>query len=165
MSCAQPLSPLCIIHVTDLIVFFSSLTPIRKVFGTGVGPSRRPVDTGTEKWHYNGIKRKDGIVVPPMPDKKKGIRPNSTVPVYTPTPVLPAVNSINSQLGETKTVTSILPAPPQLGTTTTIAEPATISPSSPILKAQLSAPLRPSSPSPGRSPQVMYCWISVLWIL
>ncbi|KAK3881656.1 hypothetical protein Pcinc_013904 [Petrolisthes cinctipes] len=127
---------------------------VRKVFGTGVGPSRRPVDTGTEKWHYNGIKRKDGIIVPPMPDKKKGIRPNSTLPVYTPTPVLPAVNSINSQLGETKTVTSILAAP-QLGTTTTLTETATISPSSPILKAQLSAPLRPSSPSPGRSPQGM----------
>ncbi|KAK8380012.1 hypothetical protein O3P69_016577 [Scylla paramamosain] len=70
---------------------------VRKVFGTGVGPSRRPVDAGSEKWHYNGIRRRDGIVVPPLPDKKRGMRVNNSVPVYSPTPVLPPVNSISAQ--------------------------------------------------------------------
>ncbi|XP_050715559.1 AT-rich interactive domain-containing protein 2-like isoform X6 [Eriocheir sinensis] len=71
---------------------------VRKVFGTGVGPSRRPVDAGSEKWHYNGIRRRDGIVMPPLPDKKRGgVRLNNTVPIYTPTPVLPPVNSISAQ--------------------------------------------------------------------
>ncbi|KAK8380016.1 hypothetical protein O3P69_016577 [Scylla paramamosain] len=71
---------------------------VRKVFGTGVGPSRRPVDAGSEKWHYNGIRRRDGIVVPPLPDKKRGMRVNNSVPVYSPTPVLPPVNSISAQV-------------------------------------------------------------------
>ncbi|XP_050715560.1 AT-rich interactive domain-containing protein 2-like isoform X7 [Eriocheir sinensis] len=72
---------------------------VRKVFGTGVGPSRRPVDAGSEKWHYNGIRRRDGIVMPPLPDKKRGgVRLNNTVPIYTPTPVLPPVNSISAQV-------------------------------------------------------------------
>ncbi|XP_042232788.1 AT-rich interactive domain-containing protein 2-like isoform X3 [Homarus americanus] len=123
---------------------------VRKVFGTGVGPSRRPVDEGAEKWHYNGIRRRDGIVVPPMPEKKKGFRINSTVPVYTPTPVLPAIKTESS---EGRTVGTIV-ASPQLVSATTVQTDGIISPSSPILKAQLSAPLRPSPPPPARPPQV-----------
>ncbi|KAK8740948.1 hypothetical protein OTU49_002792, partial [Cherax quadricarinatus] len=126
---------------------------VRKVFGTGVGPSRRPVDEGSEKWHYNGIRRRDGIVVPPMPDKRKGIRLNSGIPVYTPTPVIPAVNTINAQVTEGRTLGSILGSP-QLVSATTAQTDTIISPSSPILKAQLSAPLRPSPPPPVRPPQV-----------
>ncbi|KAG7163198.1 AT-rich interactive domain-containing protein 2-like, partial [Homarus americanus] len=124
---------------------------VRKVFGTGVGPSRRPVDEGAEKWHYNGIRRRDGIVVPPMPEKKKGFRINSTVPVYTPTPVLPAIKTESS---EGRTVGTIV-ASPQLVSATTVQTDGIISPSSPILKAQLSAPLRPSPPPPARPPQGM----------
>ncbi|XP_053634766.2 AT-rich interactive domain-containing protein 2 isoform X2 [Cherax quadricarinatus] len=127
---------------------------VRKVFGTGVGPSRRPVDEGSEKWHYNGIRRRDGIVVPPMPDKRKGIRLNSGIPVYTPTPVIPAVNTINAQVTEGRTLGSILGSP-QLVSATTAQTDTIISPSSPILKAQLSAPLRPSPPPPVRPPQGM----------
>ncbi|CAL4243131.1 unnamed protein product, partial [Meganyctiphanes norvegica] len=48
---------------------------VRNVFGTGVGPSRHPVGDGIEKWHYNGIRKKDVAVIPPMPDKKKPIVP------------------------------------------------------------------------------------------
>ncbi|XP_045616328.1 AT-rich interactive domain-containing protein 2 isoform X3 [Procambarus clarkii] len=126
---------------------------VRKVFGTGVGPSRRPVDEGAEKWHYNGIRRRDGVVVPPMPEKKRGMRINSTIPVYTPTPVIPAVNTINAQVTEGRTMGSIMGSP-QLVSATTAQTDGIISPSSPILKAQLSAPLRPSPPPPVRPPQV-----------
>ncbi|XP_050715558.1 AT-rich interactive domain-containing protein 2-like isoform X5 [Eriocheir sinensis] len=128
---------------------------VRKVFGTGVGPSRRPVDAGSEKWHYNGIRRRDGIVMPPLPDKKRGgVRLNNTVPIYTPTPVLPPVNSISAQVtSEGRAVGTIIGAP-QLVTTSAPPSDAVISPSSPILKAQLSAPLRPSPPPPARPPQV-----------
>lgn len=130
----------------------------RKVFGTGVGPSRRPVDAGSERWHYNGIRRRDGIVMPPLPDKKRGgggpVRLNNTVPIYTPTPVLPPVNSISAQVtSEGRAVGTIIGAP-QLVTTSASPSDAVISPSSPILKAQLSAPLRPSPPPPARPPQV-----------
>ncbi|XP_050715554.1 AT-rich interactive domain-containing protein 2-like isoform X2 [Eriocheir sinensis] len=129
---------------------------VRKVFGTGVGPSRRPVDAGSEKWHYNGIRRRDGIVMPPLPDKKRGgVRLNNTVPIYTPTPVLPPVNSISAQVtSEGRAVGTIIGAP-QLVTTSAPPSDAVISPSSPILKAQLSAPLRPSPPPPARPPQGM----------
>ncbi|XP_045616327.1 AT-rich interactive domain-containing protein 2 isoform X2 [Procambarus clarkii] len=127
---------------------------VRKVFGTGVGPSRRPVDEGAEKWHYNGIRRRDGVVVPPMPEKKRGMRINSTIPVYTPTPVIPAVNTINAQVTEGRTMGSIMGSP-QLVSATTAQTDGIISPSSPILKAQLSAPLRPSPPPPVRPPQGM----------
>lgn len=136
---------------TRILSYFS---PYRKVFGTGVGPSRRPVDAGLEKWHYNGIRRKDGIVVPPMPDKKKPVKPVNSA-VYSPTPVLPAVNSISPQVAEARTVATI--TPPQLVSTavaTTQPENVSMSPSSPILKAQLSAPLRPSPPPAVRPPQV-----------
>ncbi|KAK8380015.1 hypothetical protein O3P69_016577 [Scylla paramamosain] len=127
---------------------------VRKVFGTGVGPSRRPVDAGSEKWHYNGIRRRDGIVVPPLPDKKRGMRVNNSVPVYSPTPVLPPVNSISAQVTSEGRAVGTIIGTPQLVTTSATPADAVISPSSPILKAQLSAPLRPSPPPPSRPPQV-----------
>ncbi|KAK8380011.1 hypothetical protein O3P69_016577 [Scylla paramamosain] len=128
---------------------------VRKVFGTGVGPSRRPVDAGSEKWHYNGIRRRDGIVVPPLPDKKRGMRVNNSVPVYSPTPVLPPVNSISAQVTSEGRAVGTIIGTPQLVTTSATPADAVISPSSPILKAQLSAPLRPSPPPPSRPPQGM----------
>ncbi|XP_037778058.1 AT-rich interactive domain-containing protein 2-like isoform X4 [Penaeus monodon] len=116
---------------------------VRKVFGTGVGPSRRPVDDGAEKWHYNGIRRRDGVVVPPVPDKKKGGRiTTGTVPMYSPTPVLPAINTVGSQVSVPLTGSTA-----QIVTVSAQSD-GIVSPSSPILKAQLSAPLRPSPPPP-----------------
>ncbi|XP_068209042.1 AT-rich interactive domain-containing protein 2 isoform X5 [Palaemon carinicauda] len=123
---------------------------VRKVFGTGVGPSRRPVEDGSEKWHYNGIRRRDGIVIPPMPEKK--LVKVAGVPVFTPTPVLNAVNTINTQVSDIR-INSPIVATPQIVTAQAQVEP-NASPSSPILKAQLSAPLRPSPPPPARQPQV-----------
>ncbi|XP_068209040.1 AT-rich interactive domain-containing protein 2 isoform X3 [Palaemon carinicauda] len=124
---------------------------VRKVFGTGVGPSRRPVEDGSEKWHYNGIRRRDGIVIPPMPEKK--LVKVAGVPVFTPTPVLNAVNTINTQVSDIR-INSPIVATPQIVTAQAQVEP-NASPSSPILKAQLSAPLRPSPPPPARQPQAM----------
>ncbi|XP_042891445.1 AT-rich interactive domain-containing protein 2-like [Penaeus japonicus] len=116
---------------------------VRKVFGTGVGPSRRPVDDGAEKWHYNGIRRRDGVVVPPIPDKKKGGRITAgTVPLYSPTPVLPAINTVSNQVSVPLTGSTA-----QIVTVSAQSD-GIVSPSSPILKAQLSAPLRPSPPPP-----------------
>ncbi|XP_063609174.1 AT-rich interactive domain-containing protein 2-like isoform X1 [Penaeus indicus] len=116
---------------------------VRKVFGTGVGPSRRPVDDGAEKWHYNGIRRRDGVVVPPVPDKKKGGRiTTGTVPMYSPTPVLPAINTVGNQVSVPLTGSTA-----QIVTVSAQSD-GIVSPSSPILKAQLSAPLRPSPPPP-----------------
>nr|XP_027226143.1 AT-rich interactive domain-containing protein 2-like isoform X2 [Penaeus vannamei] len=116
---------------------------VRKVFGTGVGPSRRPVDDGAEKWHYNGIRRRDGVVVPPVPDKKKGGRiTTGTVPMYSPTPVLPAINTVGNQVSIPLTGSTA-----QIVTVSAQSD-GIVSPSSPILKAQLSAPLRPSPPPP-----------------
>ncbi|XP_047468644.1 AT-rich interactive domain-containing protein 2-like isoform X2 [Penaeus chinensis] len=116
---------------------------VRKVFGTGVGPSRRPVDDGAEKWHYNGIRRRDGVVVPPVPEKKKGGRiTTGTVPMYSPTPVLPAINTIGNQVSVPLTGSTA-----QIVTVSAQSD-GIVSPSSPILKAQLSAPLRPSPPPP-----------------
>lgn len=73
---------------------------VRKVFGTGVGPSRRPVGDGIEKWHYNGIRKKDGVVIPPMPDKKKPMVPLmgsnvGRVGMYSPTPVVASHNNMS----------------------------------------------------------------------
>ncbi|KAG0703709.1 hypothetical protein GWK47_002767 [Chionoecetes opilio] len=129
---------------------------VRKMFGTGVGPSRRPVDVGSEKWHYNGIRRRDGIVVPPLPDRKRGMRVNNTVPIYTPTPVLPPMNSISAQVTSEGRAVGTIIGSPQLVTTSATPVDAVISPSSPILKAQLSAPLRPSPPPPARPQQGVY---------
>ncbi|XP_066987910.1 AT-rich interactive domain-containing protein 2 isoform X4 [Macrobrachium rosenbergii] len=125
---------------------------VRKVFGTGVGPSRRPVEDGSEKWHYNGIRRRDGIVVPPMPEKKPVKVGGAAVPVFTPTPVLNTVNTINTQVSDIR-INSPIVGTPQIVTAQAQPE-SNASPSSPILKAQLSAPLRPSPPPPARQPQV-----------
>ncbi|XP_066987909.1 AT-rich interactive domain-containing protein 2 isoform X3 [Macrobrachium rosenbergii] len=126
---------------------------VRKVFGTGVGPSRRPVEDGSEKWHYNGIRRRDGIVVPPMPEKKPVKVGGAAVPVFTPTPVLNTVNTINTQVSDIR-INSPIVGTPQIVTAQAQPE-SNASPSSPILKAQLSAPLRPSPPPPARQPQAM----------
>ncbi|XP_066987911.1 AT-rich interactive domain-containing protein 2 isoform X5 [Macrobrachium rosenbergii] len=128
---------------------------VRKVFGTGVGPSRRPVEDGSEKWHYNGIRRRDGIVVPPMPEKKPVKVGGAAVPVFTPTPVLNTVNTINTQVSDIR-INSPIVGTPQIVTAQAQPE-SNASPSSPILKAQLSAPLRPSPPPPARQPQVRKC--------
>ncbi|XP_064104669.1 AT-rich interactive domain-containing protein 2-like isoform X1 [Macrobrachium nipponense] len=126
---------------------------VRKVFGTGVGPSRRPVEDGSEKWHYNGIRRRDGIVVPPMPEKKPVKVAGAAVPVFTPTPVLNTVSTINTQVSDIR-INSPIVGTPQIVTAQAQPE-SNVSPSSPILKAQLSAPLRPSPPPPARQPQAM----------
>lgn len=101
------------------------------------------MDDGAEKWHYNGIRRRDGVVVPPVPDKKKGGRiTTGTVPMYSPTPVLPAINTVGNQVSIPLTGSTA-----QIVTVSAQSD-GIVSPSSPILKAQLSAPLRPSPPPP-----------------
>lgn len=114
------------------------------------------MDDGAEKWHYNGIRRRDGVVVPPIPDKKKGGRITAgTVPLYSPTPVLPAINTVSNQVSVPLTGSTA-----QIVTVSAQSD-GIVSPSSPILKAQLSAPLRPSPPPPQpvvRGTQVRNCF-------
>ncbi|CAL4194901.1 unnamed protein product [Meganyctiphanes norvegica] len=132
---------------------------VRKVFGTGVGPSRRPVGDGIEKWHYNGIRKKDGVVIPPMPDKKKPMVPVmgsavGRIGLYSPTPVasphnnMSQVRTTSPVLGGTAALMGQTQNPPI--NPEDIISSHSSSPSS-ILMAQLSSPLRSSSP-PGRVP-------------
>ncbi|KAB7501230.1 AT-rich interactive domain-containing protein 2, partial [Armadillidium nasatum] len=115
---------------------------VRKVFGTSVGPSRRPVEDGTEKWHYNGIRRKEGVTVPAVADTKNssGQNLNNSNIHLTPTPIVTASNIRKAAPNTTCSIESkaVVSQQPQL----------VVSPSQgSILKAQLSAPLR-NSPSP-----------------
>ena len=115
------------------------------MFGTTVGPSRKPVEGGVEKWHYNGIRRKDGIIVPPMPDKKKRI-----VNTSIQTPIIQSPNQITSTVMGSPVVV-VNPRP----ISNLKSEPTSV-PAAPILKAQLSAPLRPATPPSRVSPQVSF---------
>lgn len=110
----------------------------RKVFGTSVGPCRRQVEDGTEKWHYNGIRRKDGILVPPLlaAEKKSGGVVSSNN-VLVATPVIPAASFISKKSTSTTQPNS-------------------------ILKAQLSAPLRSISPIKVAQQQVSFFYRFIL---
>ena len=107
-----------ICHIKNILIY---LGHFRRVFGTGVGPNKRPSEDGTEKWHYSGIRKKDAT--------------NSPIKLPTPTPVIQTA--------------SVTPAAVRVvnNATTTTAPAAEGS----ILKAQLSAPLRSASSSPIRN--------------